>query len=121
MHMLHSNSINPKIIWGLLPKNKGNASIKIMEFERCDQGQYAESMMRDYICGLIRESCTEHDKRGKIVYFEKIWTTVLKDEKEDWDSFKAAAQGFLGNQETKNYGELIDDINMNFSIRFECI
>lgn len=34
-----------------------------MEFERRYQDQYTESMVGDYIWGLIRETSTEHDMK----------------------------------------------------------
>lgn len=70
MHMLHSHLDKFKDNMGAYSEEQGERFHQdIMEFERRYQGQYTESMMGDYIWGLIRETSTEHDRKSKTVHF----------------------------------------------------
>ena len=70
MHMLHSHLDKFKDNMGTYSEEQGERFHQdIMEFERRYQGQYTESMMGDYIWGLIRETSTEHDRKSKTVHF----------------------------------------------------
>ncbi|KAL4706484.1 hypothetical protein ACJJTC_015682 [Scirpophaga incertulas] len=70
MHMLHSHLDKFKNNMGAYSEEQGERFHQdIMEFERRYQGQYTESMMGDYIWGLIRETSTEHERKSKTVHF----------------------------------------------------
>jgi hypothetical protein len=71
VHMLHSHFDNFKHNLGAYSEEQGERFHKdIMDFEKKYQGQYNESMMRDYIWGLVRDSdCSIYNRKAKRIHF----------------------------------------------------
>lgn len=70
VHMLHAHLDKFKNNMGAYSEEQGERFHQdVMDFERRYQGQYNESMMGDYIWGLVRESSYEHNKKSKRLHF----------------------------------------------------